>query len=114
MNKRQAMGGDDMVADDWQLAVPVVQQTPAEQPRIHLKIFSAQPAFDCHFPYTGRAKKKLVSRIVDQGSSRRGSPAAQSRRCVSSRSFMHHRRTFARSPPCPSGQSRPAQRSAPP
>src|SRR5712671_4996797 len=32
--------------------------------------------------------------------SRLGSPAAHRRRCVSSSSFMHHRRRFARSPPC--------------
>jgi hypothetical protein len=50
MNERQAIGGNDMVADDWQLAVPVVQETPAEQPHIHLKIFSAQSAFDCPLP----------------------------------------------------------------
>src|SRR5258707_5236589 len=37
--------------------------------------------------------------------SRWGSPAAQRRRCVSSRSFMRRRRRFARSPPCLFGRT---------
>jgi hypothetical protein len=50
MNRWQAIDGNDVIADDWQLAVPVVQYAAPQKSRIHLKIISAQPSFDCHFP----------------------------------------------------------------
>ncbi len=75
MNQRQAIGGNHMIANNWQLAVPVVQQTAAQEPRIHLKIIPAQPSFNCHFPYAGRAKEKLVFRIFNQSSNLFRKPA---------------------------------------
>jgi hypothetical protein len=50
MNRWQAIDGNDVIADDWQLAVPVVEKTPAQQPRINRKIFPTQAALNHHFP----------------------------------------------------------------
>ena len=75
VNRWQAIDGNDVIAADRQLAVSVVQKTPAQQPRVYLKIVSAQPSFNCHFPYASRTKEKLVFRIVDQVSSLFWEPA---------------------------------------
>jgi len=50
MNRWQAIDGSDVTADDWQLAVPVVQKTPAQQSRINRKIFPTQAPLNHHFP----------------------------------------------------------------
>src|SRR5258708_1380430 len=63
-----------MIANDGQLAVPIVQETAAQQSRIDPKIFPPQPTFNRHFPQTGGAEEKLVVRIVDQLSSFLGEP----------------------------------------
>jgi len=118
MNRRQTLGGNDMIADDWQLAVTVVQQAAAQQPRITLKSSRPNPRLIATSHKLAALKRSSLSglsiKVRACFESRRGSPAAHRRRCVSSSSFMHHRRKFALFPPCPFGQSRPAQRSAPP
>src|SRR5579863_8924286 len=55
-----------MIAENWQFAVAVVEQSSAKQARIGLKISPAQPQFESHFPDAGRAEEKFVRRIVNQ------------------------------------------------
>ena len=39
-----------MIAEDGQLAVAIVQEAAAQQPRVHFEIFPAQPALNRHLP----------------------------------------------------------------
>ena len=50
-----------------QFRIPMIQQAPAQQPRVGLKILPPQAGLYRDFPDTRRPEQKLVSGIGDQG-----------------------------------------------
>jgi hypothetical protein len=65
VDRRQIGDRDGMLAGDRELVIAVVQQAPAQEPRIGAKIGAADAGFDRDFPQARRAEHQLVASVVD-------------------------------------------------
>jgi hypothetical protein len=89
MNCWQILGGDDMSTENWQLGVAIVQQAAAQESGIDFKIRTAQSTLALDLPQAGGTEEQLVAGVVQQETGLGGGcPAARSKRCVSSNSFI--------------------------
>jgi hypothetical protein len=66
MYRGQAANRNHMIADNWQLAIAVVQQATTQQPCVYFEIRAPQPALDHYFPPTDWAEEYLIVWIVNQ------------------------------------------------
>ncbi len=54
VNGRQTVHGDGMGSGDCQLVIPVIEQSPAQQTNVDLKVVSPEAALDRDLPQDGR------------------------------------------------------------
>jgi hypothetical protein len=66
VDRRQIGDRDGMLAGDRELVIAVVQQAPAQEPRVGAKIGAAKAGFDRDFPQARRAEHQLIASVVDR------------------------------------------------
>jgi len=59
-----------VLARDRQLSVPVVEQSPAQKPRIDAEVVASEGSLDGDLPDAGRAEQELIARIGQEGARR--------------------------------------------
>ena len=67
---RQPVDGKGVFAGDGQFAITVVEQPPAQEPRIHSEIVPPEATLDGDFPYAGRTEHRLILGVFEQVASR--------------------------------------------
>lgn len=77
---RKRVDGDGVLARDWKLEIPVVEETTPKNPRLGAEVVAPQSRLDRDLPKTGGAEEKFVADLVEVQPGTRGEPFRLSRR----------------------------------